>query len=74
VNAIELGEVLAKMYHEAPQGEAVVMIHLFGVKYASAIKEAGLSTKDVVAAARINPSYATEVMKGMNLARYVRPL
>lgn len=73
MNKSELAEHLRTMYHQAPKGEAVAMIHLFGIKYAGQIKEAGVSAKDIVLAAGINESYAVEVNKGINLERYVEP-
>ena len=68
----ELGAELSRMYHEAPEGESVVMIHLFGVRYAAAINAVDGSFDDIVKAAGIAKSYATEVRKGVNLAKYVR--
>lgn len=34
----QLGVALSDMYHNAPKGEAVAMIHLFGIKYAEELK------------------------------------
>ena len=34
MNINELGTALGNLYHNAPKGEAVAMIHLFGIKYA----------------------------------------
>lgn len=67
----ELGKVLNEMYSTALDGEAVVMIHLFGIKYADFIQESGISSKDIAIAADINESYGTEIRKGVNLAKYV---
>lgn len=68
-----LGGILRRMYDAAPAGEQVANIHFFGIKYASAIRDAELNPREVVAAAGINESYATEVNKGMNLSKYVLP-
>jgi len=68
----KLGEILEKMYDEAKKGEKVTMIHLFGIKFADLISENGYKPLEVVKAAGINASYATEVNKGMNLAKYVK--
>jgi hypothetical protein len=73
MNTSELAEHLRTMYRGAPKGDAVAMIHLFGIKYAAQIKEAGVSARDIVLAAGINESYAVEVNKGINLDRYVEP-
>ena len=56
-----------------PVGEKVANIHLFAIKHASDIREAGLTAGDVVKASGIRTSYGTEVNKGMNLAKYVAP-
>ena len=34
----QLGVALSDMYHNAPKGETVAMVHLFGIKYAEEIK------------------------------------
>lgn len=67
-----LGERLGAMYHNAQRGDAVVMIHLFGIQYADQIKGSGAAVKDIVAAAGISESYVIEVHKGIKLAKYVR--
>ncbi|WMN64956.1 HTH-like domain-containing protein [Vibrio parahaemolyticus] len=69
----ELGETLSGMYHNAPDGDSVAMIHLFGIKYAVQIKDTGASSKSIAKAAHINESYGTEISKGIKLAKYVTP-
>lgn len=69
----ELGEKLASMYDNAPAGYSVTMIHLFGIKYAQDIEKSGYSKKDIAEAANIPLSYATEIYKGIRLAKYVTP-
>lgn len=69
---LELGEKLNAMYFESKDGEAVVMIHLFGIRYASEIKESGASMKSIAKAASINESYGTEIAKGVKLSKFVR--
>lgn len=73
MNVHELGRTLNEMYHNAPKGETVAMIHLFGVKYAAEIEAADGSCKDIAIAAKISVSYGTEIAKGVRLARYVMP-
>ncbi|MDX8340541.1 hypothetical protein SLH46_15180 [Draconibacterium sp. IB214405] len=68
----ELSEKLADMYFNAMKGEAVSMIHLFGIKYAEEIRN--YSIKEIIEMSGLNPSYGTEVSKGMKLAKYVKPL
>lgn len=70
---IELGTKLSEMYHNAPKGDAVAMIHLFGIKYANEIKESEYSKKDIVNQSGISASYVTELAKGVKLAKYVIP-
>lgn len=67
----ELGSHLSKMYHNAPKGDAVAMIHVFGIKYAQEVQQSGYSKKDIAEAANIPLSYATEISKGVKLAKYV---
>ena len=68
----ELGEKLKKMYNNAPTGDSVAMIHLFGIKYANEISISQFSKKDIAIAARIPESYGTEISKGVKLAKYVK--
>lgn len=67
----DLANKLNEMYHNAPQGEKVAMIHLFGIKYSEVIKECDASTKEIAKAADINESYGTEISKGVKLGHYV---
>jgi len=67
----ELGSILGQMYHDAPKGDTVAMIHLFGIKYATEIQTVDGSYKSIAIAAKINESYATEIGKGVRLSKYV---
>lgn len=67
----ELGVILKEMYINAPQGYQVANIHLFGIKYAPVILRSNFKVSDIVKASGLNPSYATEVSKGIKLSRYV---
>jgi hypothetical protein len=69
----ELGQKLSDMYNNAPAGDAVAMIHLFGIKYASEIIQGGYSKKEIANNANIQESYGTEISKGVKLAKYVLP-
>lgn len=62
---------LQRMYETAGSGDQVVMIHLFGVKFADELK--GQPLKDIARDATGRESYQTEIRKGMNLARFVVP-
>ncbi|MFV0366354.1 MAG: hypothetical protein ACK5JS_07625 [Mangrovibacterium sp.] len=68
----ELGEKLNEMYNNAPKGDSVAMIHLFGIRYADEINQSGFSKKDIANAARIPESFGTEISKGTKLSKYVR--
>tara|TARA_B110000046_G_scaffold44038_2_gene49043 strand:+ start:2804 stop:3031 length:228 start_codon:yes stop_codon:yes gene_type:complete len=70
----ELGEKLSKMYNNAPKGDAVTMIYLFGIKYANQIKENNYSKKDIIKQSGISKSYFTELTKAIKLATYVTPI
>ena len=67
----DLAQKLNEMYYNAPQGEKVSMIHLFGIKYSEELKECSASTKEIASAADINESYGTEISKGIKLGHYV---
>ena len=67
----ELGTKLSEMYNNAPKGDAVAMIHLFGIKYANEIKKSEYSKKDIIKQSGISTSYLTELTKGVKLAEYV---
>ncbi|WP_206512385.1 hypothetical protein [Colwellia sp. Arc7-635] len=67
----ELGGILKDKYHTASKGEAVAMIHLFGITYAEHIKATGASMRALIQAAGIPKSYATEISKGVKLANFV---
>ncbi|MEA1961894.1 MAG: hypothetical protein U9N81_11610 [Bacillota bacterium] len=69
----ELGEILKEMYDNAPAGDQVAMIHLFGIKNAAIILANNFKATDIVRASGINKSYATEVSKGIRLSRFVIP-
>ena len=67
----ELGKKLHDMYFDSKDGEAVAMIHLFGITYANEIKELGASKKAIAKEAGIRESYGTEISKGVKLSRFV---
>jgi hypothetical protein len=67
----ELAAQLNQMYFNSNDGEAVAMIHLFGIKYANEIRDSKVSMKSIAKAANINESYATEISKGVKLSKFV---
>jgi hypothetical protein len=66
----DLVRALREAWADAPRGEVVVRVHLFGIDHAEELE--GLSLPELVAAAGIPKPYATEIHKGMRLAEYVR--
>ena len=68
----KLGVKLKDMYDNAPIGEKVAMIHLFGIIYSKEIKLAGV--KNIIDESGISSTYVTEVSKGMRLSKYVKPV
>jgi len=62
------------MYSNAPIGDSVAMIHLFGIRYANEIIKKKLSKKDIAIEANIPISFATEISKGIKLAKYVKEI
>jgi hypothetical protein len=69
----ELGKVLKGMYDKAPRGYQVANIHFFGVKYAETILKNNFRINKIISASGLNPSYSTEVSKGIKLSEYVKP-
>ena len=65
----ELGKTLEDMYENAPEGEKVTMIFLFGIKYQVQIKEVGV--RQVIDQSGISSTYATELAKAIKLGKYV---
>lgn len=66
----EAARELARMYHRGiASREQALSVHLFGIKFAAELD--GMPLKDLAARAEIPVTYATEIRKGMNLARYV---
>ena len=66
----ELSCILKNMYDDAVK-DKITMIILFGIKYADEIRNNGTSPKDILKAAKMPDSYATEIYKGMRLSKYV---
>jgi hypothetical protein len=65
----ELAQALREAWSQAPDGDVVVRIHLFGIRHAAALQ--GVSLGALVDAAEIPKPYATEIRKAMRLADYV---
>lgn len=61
----ELGAILSEMYNLSEN--KTTSIHMFGLKYAEAIKNSGASVVDIVKASNVSDSYHTEVSKGIRI-------
>lgn len=70
MTVVELGDKLKSMY-EASEQSKVAMIHLFGIIYADQLTKNNIKPIEVIRAAQMKESYATEVSKGMKLSQYV---
>ena len=70
---MEIGKaagLLRRMYDDAPRGEKVTSIHLFGIKYAQDIES--ISPRELVIRADLHESYHREIRKMLKLAKYVK--
>ncbi len=65
----ELADKLREVHDRAPDGEKMLHMHLFGIKYAAELSR--FSTGALVKKAGIQPSYRAEITKGRNLSQYV---
>lgn len=74
MNIKELGLKLREMYIDAPKGDSVAMIHLFGIIYANEISKYDKPNKEIIKISGISESYITELSKGIKLADYVIPI
>ena len=68
----QLAAELNKAYFSAEDGDKVTQIHLFAINNADAISSCDRSCRALAIEAGIQKSYATELGKGIRLARYVR--
>jgi len=66
----ELIIILKDMYDNASYTYKTTMIRLFGIEYANELKNKSL--KSISIAATGFPSYATEISKGIKLAKFVK--
>jgi hypothetical protein len=66
----ELSQKLKEMYDNAPKGEQVTMIYVFGISYHNQIKEMGV--KQIIEQSGIHSTYQTELSKAIKLANYVQ--
>ena len=81
----ELGQILRDMYDNAPDGDKVAMIHLFGIRYSDEIMEKIIENndnklsvmKEILKNTKLSnkeqmpASYEVEISKGLRLSKYV---
>ena len=65
----ELADKLREAYQNAPHREKAVRVHLFGIKYAAELS--GLSIPTIIKFADLPENWASEIRKGIALAKYV---
>jgi hypothetical protein len=65
----EAARLLRNMYYNAPEGEMVTNLLLFGIKYADEIHS--LSLRQLVDYAAMPASYTLQIRHGINLSKYV---
>ena len=65
----ELVRALRDAVLGAEEGNKVVAIHLFGIRYAAALD--GRNLTELAAGAGLEKSWVTEIRKGVRLAEYV---
>ena len=77
MNLMTLSRELSKMYDNADEGEKVAMIHLFGIKNSEFIMKNKYTPSEIIKNTKLKDgttmkkSYATEISKGVKLAKYV---
>lgn len=62
---LELGSILSGMYLYADEGQKVPSIYIFGFKYGYHIIKEDFKAKDIIRAAQMHESYATELNKAI---------
>ncbi len=67
----ELSKILSKNYSNASNGDKVIQIHLFGVKYGKMIRERKYPVKDIIDKSDLNEAYIAELNKGIKLSNKV---
>lgn len=72
MTAIQLASRLKEAYENAPYGEKVLQIHLFGIRYADELRNCDSKPDKIAREALNKPRFGTEIYKGMRLAKYVQ--
>lgn len=70
---LELGKILEFMYYNSKkEKESTTAVRLFGVKYATEIKNCKQSVETITISAGLSKNYAVEISKGIKLSKYVK--
>ncbi|MEP1488603.1 MAG: hypothetical protein ABJK28_09265 [Algibacter sp.] len=67
----DLGEILEKMYYNAPKGSKILMVQLFGIKYADKINKLAYSYEDIAEQANISRNHGFNISTGIKLTEFV---
>ena len=67
----QLADILRSMCGDAPYGEKVTTIHLFGIRYTTDLLSRHVSINNVAKLSGVGDSYSIEVRQGVNLAKHV---
>ena len=68
----DLASELKNMYESAPKGDSTTMIRLFGIKYATELKNCESSMSEIAKLSEVGVNYHAEISKGIRLAKYVK--
>lgn len=70
---LELGQILKFMYDNSIAiKESTTAVRLFGIKYASEIKNCPQSVETITISAGLSKNYAMEISKGIKVSKYVK--
>lgn len=69
MNVVEAAETLTEMYNNAQDGNKMLSIYIFGIRYANEL--IGLPPKSIIEYSDLKPSLETELRTGLKLAEYV---
>ena len=67
--ATQLSNTLKERYDRAAEGDAVLVIHLFGIEFATELE--GVNLQELAETATGHRSYGTEIRKGVRISEYV---
>ncbi len=68
----DLASELKSMYENVPKGDSTTMIRLFGIKYATELKNCESSMSKIAELSEVGVNYHAEISKGIRLGKYVK--